>query len=397
MNDAQTLNPAGQSPAGPYYFDFNATCPMWPQVVQFLQNAPWGNPSSLHASGRTAAAVVHATAQFILDKLGLAATHRVIFHSGATEGLLTLILGKLHAEQHQSGVGAYLLLGGGDHRAIYDLKHNLFLGLPADHVKSLPLGTQGEFQAETALAWMSATQNAPVVLTYTLVNPETGVVWDSATAAQLKKSVGRRLTIIADATQLLGKVPLAPLAPEIDAYVFSGHKFGAMPGTGFSCVRQDLGWDVFLTGAGQQGGWRGGTENVAGIASLKIAFEACATIDYADALKARCFLEDALAKSYPATRGPWRLIAPQAPKALNTISFLDHDPNFLLAYLDQHQIFASLGSACSASLAVPSPTLLQMGMGEDEAKQLVRLSFPPLTTALATEYAQVLAKAWPPV
>jgi len=397
MND-ETLGPRKTGQKFRYYFDYNATRPMLPEVLAFLQDAPWGNPSSLHSFGRAALQTVQESAAFILDFLGLAKTHRVIFHSGATEGLISLILGRLHY-RHSLGQEGILILGGGDHRAIYDLKKNPFLGLSPARVVALALGAAGEFKAELAqeVLTQQLRPNSAAVLTYTLVNSETGVVWDPAAAAALKEKWGDQVTVVADATQLPGKVAPAPLAPEVDAYVFSGHKMGALPGTGFSCVRQDLKWDVFLTGAGQQAGWRGGTENVSGIASLKIALQAWAKIDFSAALAARQFLENALAQSYPAARGPWRLIAPNAPRAVNTISFLDHDPNFLLAFWDQKGIAASLGPACSAALAAPSPTLRSMGMDAQTATQLVRLSFPPLGLDLANEYAQVLANAWPSV
>ncbi|MBP5295990.1 MAG: aminotransferase class V-fold PLP-dependent enzyme [Bacteriovoracaceae bacterium] len=382
-----------------YYFDYNATRPLATAVLDLLRNPPWGNPASLHTLGRQAAEIVEQCRAFLLQTLKLSSTHQIIFHSGATEGLNSLILGRLHHLAAAPGLNTpspYLILGGGDHRAIYDLQRNTFLPMAADHVISLSLGPQGEFNLAQAQEIM-ARLNGPAVLTYTAVNSETGVLWDLKDAATLKQNWGDKITIVVDATQLPGKTAWPTFPPEIEGYVFSGHKMGALPGSGFSAIRQDLAWDVFLTGAGQQAGKRGGTENVLGALALQRALEDVLSFDLPQALAARKTIEQALAASYPASRGPWQLIAAHAPRAVNTISFLDTDPNFLWAYWNQHHIYTSLGPACSAALAAPSPSLLQMGYSAKVAAQLVRLSFPPLTTALANEYAQVLTRTWPPV
>ena len=380
-----------------YYFDYNATRPLAARVQALLQNPPWGNPASLHTLGRQAAESVEQCREFILQSMGLKQTHQVVFHSGATEGLNSFILGRIHylAQKNPQHL-PYLIFGGGDHRAIYDLKLNSFLGLPADHLISLPLGPSGEFKLAAAQEIIK-TCLAPVVLTYTAINSETGVVWDLAAADELKQTWGDKVTVVVDATQLPGKIKWPKFFPSLDAYIFSGHKMGALPGTGFSCLAQEMAWDVFLTGAGQQNGKRGGTENVLGALAIKCALEEVLQFDGDEALLGRQHIEQVLASSYPAARGKWQMIAPYAPRALNTISFFDPDPNFLWAYWNQHQIYASLGPACSAALAAPSPTLLQMGFTPEQAAQLVRLSFPPLNLALAHEYAQVLAQAWPPV
>lgn len=75
-----------------------------------------------------------------------------------------------------------------------------------------------------------------------------------------------------DAVQLVGKTAnWDMLSPELDAYTFSGHKFGALKGIGFSFVSNGTDFSPLIVGGSQQDGLRAGTENALGVYSIKLA------------------------------------------------------------------------------------------------------------------------------
>ena len=75
------------------YLDNAATTPIFPEVVDAMHktmNLHYGNPSSIHAAGRTAKAKVESARKYIAKILG-ALPQEIIFTSGGTEGDNTVL------------------------------------------------------------------------------------------------------------------------------------------------------------------------------------------------------------------------------------------------------------------------------------------------------------------
>jgi cysteine desulfurase len=229
------------------------------------------------------------------------------------------------------------------------------------------------------------------LLHYTVVNPETGVVWPLSLAVELKKQTG--CAVIVDAAQWPGKVQAwKDLNPEIDAYVFSGHKFGALPGIGFSFVHRSFNWRPLFPGGGQQENLRGGTENVLGIYSLMLAFQELQEREnFPRALQARNYLEEGLLQLL---KGNGEIVAKDTERASQTISWIHHQKkaDFLLAQFDQAGIAVSAGSACQSDLSRPNRVLSSMGYRDPYNRSMIRLSFEAhLSLESAKDYLQALA------
>lgn len=363
------------------YLDANATTAVLPaaqQAALAVMADSFGNPSSIHASGLRARAVVdrvRASARRVLD----APAGQLFFTSGATEGIQTSVLSALCELRGRRDAGETaaqaLLYGATEHKAVPQALHHwsalLGLDLP---VLPIPVDRTGRHD----LDWLR--RNAPTAgLVCTMAaNNETGVVSDLDAIAEILRA-SPALWLV-DGVQALGKLPLKLAERGIDYAPFSGHKFHAPKGIGLLYVREGAPFTPLLTGGGQEGGLRGGTENIAGIAALGAvlyAMEAGGVFQTPALLAAhRDLLVQALRESFPGlvfNAGD----APCLPTTLN-FSVRGVSSKLLLDLFDAADIRVSGGSACSAAKAEPSYVLQAMGLDAWQGQAAVRLSFGAL-------------------
>lgn len=367
------------------YLDANATTPVLPQAraaALAVMEQHFGNPGSTHAHGLRARALldaVRAKARRVLD------VHdgRIVFTSGATEGIQTAVLSALLHLRAQGRRGA-LLYGATEHKAVPEaLRHwNAVLGLDLP-LRAIPVGPDGRHD----LAWLHQhARDAGLVCTMA-ANNETGVISELDGIAQaLADSPALWLV---DGVQALGKLALRLAERRIDYAPFSGHKLYAPKGIGMLYVRAGAPFTPLIVGGGQEQGARSGTENMAGIAALGAVFDAL--LDggvFAGAAQMRAQREQLL-QALRAAFPQLQLHTPLAISLPTTLNFSVPGVSAaqLLDLFDAAGLRLSGGSACSAARALPSAVLKAMGRTDDEAAQAVRLSFG------AADDASVLARA----
>lgn len=370
------------------YLDANATTPVLAPARAAALAAmaeDFGNPSSTHSTGLKARALVEsvrATARRVLGAPG----GRLLFLSGATEGIQTAVLSALTAlrqRRDQHGPGPELLLyGATEHKAVPEaLKHwNALLGLDL-RLLAIPVGRDGRHD----LAWLREHAPRAGLVCTMAANNETGVVSDlDGIAAAL---AGSPALWMVDSVQALGKLPLK-LGGErggrpIDYAPFSGHKLYAPKGIGLLYVREGAPFTPLMAGGGQEGAARSGTENMSGIAALGAvlsALEAGRIFAPHDTLCAwRRQLADALVAAFP---GLQFNAPPEAclPTTLN-VSVPGVSSKLLLDLFDAAGVRVSGGSACGAAKAQPSYVLEAMALPAWQTASAVRLSFGPAADA----------------
>jgi cysteine sulfinate desulfinase/cysteine desulfurase-like protein/rhodanese-related sulfurtransferase len=344
--------------------------------------ACFGNPSSSHATGLRARAMldeVRARARRVLG----AQTGRVLFTSGATEGIQTAVLSALCAvrERRAAGqaCGELLVYGATEHKAVSEsLAHwNRLLGTGLT-LCALPVDGQGRHRLDLL---RELAPRAAMVCTMA-ANNETGVISDlDGIAAVLNEYAPRSLWMV-DCVQALGKLPLALAESRIDYAPFSGHKLYAPKGIGMLYVREGAPYTPLMIGGGQEAGQRSGTENMAGIAALGAVLSALeeggSFRSHAEMAAMRERLARALREAFPGIvfNAPGELSLP------TTLNFAvpDMASKELLDLFDAAGVRVSAGSACSAAKAAPSYVLEAMGLPAWRTSGAVRLSFGPLAS-----------------
>ena len=320
------------------YLDWNATTPLRPEVRAAMLAAMdvQGNPSSVHAEGRAAKAVMERARAQVAAALGAEGAD-IVFTSGATEA------------------AALALAGRGLHCA--DVEHEAVLAwcsadLPVDAGGMVAVGDPGQ----TALQ---------------LANSETGVV------QELPEGLA-----VSDLTQGFGKLPVAFNWLGCQLGLVSAHKIGGPKGVGALVLQRGVDVQALLRGGGQEMGRRAGTENLVGIAGFGAAAEAAAR-DLAagvwdEVAEIRNILDQALSacgfQTISVGNGVRRL-----PNTLCLIAPGWKGETQVMA-MDLAGFAVSAGSACSSGKVRASRVLTAMGFPEAQAAQAIRISIGPGTT-----------------
>ncbi|QYZ70994.1 cysteine desulfurase family protein [Neotabrizicola shimadae] len=320
------------------YLDWNATAPLRPEARAAMAAAMdvLGNPSSVHAEGRAAKALMERARSDIATALGADGAD-IVFTSGATEAAALACAGRglsCAAVEHDA-VAAWCAAG-------------------------LPVDAQGRVAVDD-----------PARTALQLANSETGVVQDLPDGLA-----------VSDLTQAFGKLPFAFNWLGCQAGLVSAHKLGGPKGVGALVLRRGIDLPAQLKGGGQEMGRRAGTENLIGIAGFAAAASA-ASRDLADGVwdrvaQIRNILESALSAADLGTISVGNA-GPRLPNTLCLIAPGWKGETQVMA-MDLAGFAISAGSACSSGKVRASRVLRAMGYGEAEAGQAIRVSIGPSTT-----------------
>lgn len=365
------------------YLDANATSPVLPAAISAAEAAMrdgFGNPSSSHATGLKAKAMLDAVRARACRLLGVG-QGRLIFTSGATEGIQAAVLSALCAvrERRARGelTGDLLLYGATEHKAVPEsLAHwNRLLGTNLE-LRALPVDSYGRHKLDVL---RELAPRAAMVCTMA-ANNETGVISDlDGIGAVLCASQSGAYWMV-DSVQALGKMNLDLSATRIDYAPFSGHKLYAPKGIGMLYVRDGAPYTPLMCGGGQEAGQRAGTENMAGVAALGAVLEA---LEQGTVLRTHAQLSDLRARLADALRAALPGVVFNAPFGIALPTTLNFSvPGFsskeLLDLFDAAGVRVSSGSACSSAKAAPSYVLEAMGLPSWRSAAAVRMSFGPM-------------------
>ena len=332
------------------YLDYNATAPLSQSFRQALAegSVPEGNASSTHTSGKQVAKYIEDTKDSIFSHFNLdKANYDLFFHSGATEAANTFF---------QLKKGDLFCYFSTDHACIRAQVPKLEAN--GVEIVEIPVGKNGEIRADEVIELLKVkdAHNKPTYLHFTWMNNETGVVQNLSIAEEIKKQTG--CSVYVDAVQVPGRVSgYQTLSESLDVYTFSGHKFGALKGIGFSFVSKDFDFKPLIGGGGQQNNLRSGTVNSHGIASLHYALaELKSSNKNLEKLKE---LKEEIARLLSENDK----IIVFLNESTNTISFIHKEKkaDVMLIHFDMAGLEVSSGSACSSGSIEPSNVINAMG------------------------------------
>ncbi len=319
------------------YLDWNATAPLRAEARAAMLSAmdAVGNPSSVHAEGRAAKAIVERARQQVADAMG-ASSADIVFTSGATEA-------------------AALALAGRGLRGAQGIEHE---AVAAWIEEDLTVDKQGLVQAAEGDVLQ-------------LANSETGVL----------QSLPEGLAV-SDMTQAFGKIPVAFDWSGVEMALISAHKLGGPKGIGALVLKRGLDVSAQIQGGGQEMGRRSGTENIVGIAGFGAAAEAAAR-DLADGVWDRVAeLRNILEISLDAAANDIIFMGASTARLPNTLCFAapGWKGETQVMQMDLAGFAVSAGSACSSGKLRESRVLRAMGYEREVASAAVRVSLGPDVT-----------------
>ena len=352
----------------PIYLDNNATTFPLPEVREAVERALrcGGNPSSPHASGREARALLSEAREAVAALLG-ASPAEIVFTSGGTEANNLGVIGGARAAA-AAGAPRRVVTTAVEHPAVEEACARL----EQEGFEIIRVGVDGEGMPDPHA--FAAAPGASLVAVMLLQN-ETGAVFPvrEAFAAARARCPSARFHV--DAVQALGKIPFSPADLGADTVAVSAHKIHGPKGSGALWSRPGSEPFPRALGGKQERGLRTGTENVPGAAGFGAAAVAALRDRAGRSARASllgALLEDGLLAIPGARRnGPPR--DRRWPATMN-VSFAGVRGDLLLMALDAEEIEVSTGSACASGAPVPGRALLAMGLSMDSARGAVRFS-----------------------
>jgi len=389
------------------YLDYNATTPLCDAAREAMLpylGRHFGNPSSVHAAGRSARAAID-DARDKLAGLLRVKPHELIFTSGGTESCNLAVLGLARS---RSSRAAHIISAKTEHHAVLNAVEHLekhenvevtWLNVARDGIVDLDQLAKS-IRPETRLVSIMTANN------------ETGVIQPMREISQICREHG--VLLHTDMVQAFGKMPvvipseveesrdaaaskLMPRDPStplrsaqddgvdlslVDAASFAAHKFYGPKGVGFLYLRSGLSIEPIMFGGAHENERRPGTENVAAIAAMAAAAEW--TLRGRESEQERqAELRDDLWTRISQNIPDAKQNGQNAPRLANTlnVSLLGLDSEMLLIALDLEGVCASSGSACMVGSVVASHVLLAMGLPIERARSAVRFSLGKWTTA----------------
>ena len=356
----------------PIYLDNNATTRVDPAVVDEMMpflTSHYGNPSSGYRFGREVNDAIQTARERVAALLGCDPSE-IIFTSCGTESTNAAIASALQLDRDRQQIVTTRV----EHSAT--LKTCDALARRGNPVTWLPVDTDGQLDLSEL---ERAITDETALVSIMWANNETGVMFPIETISALVREKGAAFHT--DAVQIVGKLPLKLSEMNIQYLSLSGHKLHAPKGVGALYVNRRTKFSPFLTGGGQEGGRRAGTENVASIVGLGKACELAAqAIDHerTEVASLRDTFENAVLERVTRVQ----VNGDRVNRLPNTTSlaFEGVESEAMLMLLDQRGVCCSAGSACTTGQHTPSHVLRAMGFDDTRARSSLRFSFGRFNT-----------------
>jgi cysteine desulfurase len=373
------------------YADFNGSAPFTPEVKDYLlkrfDTGPFANPNAIHYLG-TKTMMGMENARNICAKVLGATPSQIIFNSGATEGISTVFHSVLTSTNKK-----IIITSGIEHSAVINTaKYYEEQGFVL-HV--LPVSNDGIIDITIFNKLIAEFGSNVALVSIMAANNETGVIqpWSEINEVCLKNNI----PFLCDTTQYIGKVPFDFQKANVDYAVCSGHKLGAMTGTGILLAKDPTSVKPLIIGGGQEHGHRGGTQHYIGNETLAVALSTleCKFKKIEVLNQKRIDFEAKIKKAFPSAI----IIGENAPRLATTtyIALPGIHGQAVQIELESNDIFVTTSSACSDNMPVTSKVLKAMNVTDDVGRGVVRISLglcsdPSIYDTLATELIKAYTK-----
>ncbi|MDQ1509371.1 MAG: cysteine desulfurase [Actinomycetota bacterium] len=335
----------------------------------------YANPSGMHAAARASKTALEAARETVADECGCE-PREVVFTGGGSEGDNLAVKGAAWALRDGAGADGVVTTG---------IEHKAVLGacdrLAREGFRVARIGAGADGVADLG-ALAGALDDLTAVVSVMLVNNETGIVQPLAEVVALVRERAPGAVVHTDAVQAPAWLDLRVATAGSDLVTISGHKFGGPKGVGALVVRDGVELIALIDGGGHEGARRAGTQNVAGIVGLAAALHATdaqRSAERARIAELRDRLQAGLARMVPGfgvNGDPLHRV-----EGILNCAFAGIEAETLLVVLDQHDVYASSGSACGSGAIDPSHVLLAMGIAPERAGSSIRFSLGYATTA----------------
>lgn len=351
------------------YLDHAATTPMAEEVIQVYtaeMKEEFGNPSSIHQTGRKARKKVDEARTILANSIGAHETE-ITITSGGTEADNYAIFGTAYARKNE---GKHIITTQIEHHAVLHTCEQL--EKDGFEVTYLPVDKNGLISINDL---KNSLREDTILVSIMFANNEVGVIQPIVEIGELLKD--HAAYFHTDAVQAYGSLAIDVQTTHIDLLSVSSHKINGPKGIGFLYQRKGVFLKPIFYGGQQERKKRAGTENVPAI----VAFATAVQLKQAaitEGITAYSQLKHVFLNELERLEVPFKVNGSAEsvlPHVLN-ISIPNTDVETFLVQIDLAGIDASSGSACTAGSIDPSHVLVAMyGENTPELRNSVRFSF----------------------
>lgn len=367
------------------YLDNNATTRIDDKVIEKMMpylTDNYANPSSMYDTAHVCANAIEEARCQVADFLGVKNEKNIIFTSCATESANTAIKGVV-SHYGNKETKNHIITTQVEHPCVLSVYENLEKkGYKATYV---PVNENGELNIDSLLSKITP---ETILVSVMHANNETGAIYPVYDIAREVKKINKDIKVFVDGVQAAGKIPIELEDTDIDFYSISGHKFHAPKGVGALYVKKGNLFEPLMLGGHQENSLRAGTQNTPYIVGLgeaaKLAKENL-TYELTEVKRLRDKLENGILSSVKNAK----LNSKSSQRVPNTtnIGFEYIEGELILLYLNELNINASSGSACTSGSLDPSHVLRAQKVPFTSLHGSIRFSLSRFTTEEEVDYA----------
>jgi len=353
------------------YADYNGSAPPLPAVREYLRKRLdsdlFANPNAIHSMGQRLTKGIEKSRSIIAEVVGCY-PDQIFFNSGASEGISHIISSVLNKSASSKKI---VITSPIEHIAVsaalnhFKMNHNFT-------IKYVELDLNGVVRPQSLEKLLRENSTSVSLVAIMAANNETGALQPYVEIASICTKFG--VDYFSDTTQLIGKGEFDFLKSGMDFAVCSGHKIGALTGSGFIIAKEPTKLHSHIFGSTQEHGKRGGTQHYLGIETLAVALS-----DFNDKKTGLKTLQEARLDFESQMKSAFSeviIIAEKAPRLAGTtlIGYPGLHGQAVQIELESHDIFVTTSAACSDNQPETSEVLKSMEIHEDLGRSVIRIS-----------------------
>lgn len=353
------------------YADYNGSAPLLPEVRTYLHKRIdtdlYANPNAIHSIGQKVSKGIEKCREIIAGIVGCY-PDQVFFNSGSSEGISHVI----HSILDQVTPDKNLIITSPIEHAVVPNTLSYYETKRGFKIMYAEIDSEGVVQTASIEKLLNTYKNQIAMVTVMAVNNETGVIQPYQEIANICKA--HQVEYFCDTTQLIGKGDFHFESSGLDYAVCSGHKIGALSGSGFLIAKEPPRMQSLVFGSTQEKGLRGGTQHYLGIETLAIALndfkEKKHKLD--ELQKAKLHFEKEVIQAHPQAA----VIGGRAPRLAGTtlIGYPGIHGQAVQIELESQDIFVTTSAACSDNQPETSNVLKAMGIDDQIGRGVIRIS-----------------------
>ena len=353
------------------YADYNGSTPLHPSVVEYLQkrlvDGPYANPNAIHSLGRKLLFGLEKCRLTCAKALG-ADSKQISFNSGSSEGITQVFHSELDGRSDGKNI---IVISGIEHSAI-GAACDYYAGKGFETIK-IKTKMNGTVDVEDFQNIVKSNKDKIALVSVMAANNETGVIQPWQAIADICHE--NELTYFSDTTQFVGKIEYSFIESKMDYAVVSGHKVGALIGSGILLCKDPTKLKPLIIGGGQENGFRGGTQNYIGAETLAVALDEF--MKEKEKLNEVRQWRESFEKNVKSACPSVVVIGEESSRlaATTMISFPGIHGQAVQIELESNDIFVTTSSACSDNEPTTSKVLKAMGVDDKVGRGVIRISF----------------------